>query len=212
MDLSSLSPEEIEELKAALADPPKDPIKITASALELLASKVEAIEAKVDAVCKIEAKVDAVCKVVYDDFIGGIKELADGKARSDRIGGLKSKYGSLFSGPGYPEYLGDHLEGNPDGIYDLLDEHLAKLREGEGYTDEIGESEIQKIAKEIGDRVAKITGKPVAVETNEITAEPEKPKEEPKAEEKPPIKEEEDPMAKLKKHIGGLKERGGQAA
>ena len=205
--LNSLSPEERAALKEALSNPPDDPMEIIASAIELLMAKVEAVE----------QKVDAVSKVVYDDFIGGIKELSDSRAKVERVSGIKSKYGSLFGGPGIPEYLSDHLGGNPDSIYDLIDEHLQKLKGGEGFTDEMGDSEIQKIAKEIGDRIAKITGKPVSVETTEVAAatpdagtEPKA--EEPKAEEKPPIAEEEDPMAKLKKHIGGMKERGGQAA
>ena len=211
MDLSQLSPEEIQELKSALAEPPQDPVQVLASAMELLMGKVESLE----------AELSKVCKVVYDDFIGGIKDLASEKEHTDRIGGLKEKYGGLFGG--YGDYLSDHLDGNPDGIYDLLDEHLSKLKEGEGYTDEAGDSEVQRIAKEIGDRVAKLSGKPAEVAASPADdgagkATPPEPKEEPKEEPKKeePKKEEapkeEDPMDRVKKHIGTLKERSGQAA
>src|SRR5271157_3470503 len=192
MDLSSLSPEEIQELMA----------------------KVESIE----------TKVDEVCKVVYDDFIGGIKDLASEKAKADRIGGLKSTYGGLFSG--YGDYLGDHLDGDPDGIYPLLAERLDELKDGEGF-DEKGE--IERIAQEIGARVAKLTGKPVEVETAvgegetpveakegpaEIDKAPEPEKEAGPKEHEQPMNEpvEEDWESRMKKHLSGLKERGGRVA
>lgn len=220
MDLSSLSPEEIEELKAALAAPQEDPIQTLASAMELLMAKVESIE----------TKVDEVCKVVYDDFIGGIKDLANEKAKADRIGGLKSTYGGLFSG--YGDYLGDHLDGDPDGIYPLLADRLDELKDGEGF-DEKGE--IERIAQEIGARVAKLTGKPVTVEaagkveeakpdgaSGEIGPGPEGTEVEPKPEKEAGQKEHEQPTnepaeedgweSRMKKHLAGLKERGGRVA
>jgi len=210
MDLSSLTPEEIAELKQALAEPPEDPIKVLASALELLMSKVESIE----------EKVDGVCKVVYDDIIGGVKDLASEQERTSRIDGLKSKYGELFSP--HSAYLKDHLDGDADGIYPLLADRLDELGKGEGYTDEMGDAEIQRIAKEIADRVAALTGKtvvaqadgaPPSVSEPDGAKAPEPPKEEKKEEpkkEEPP--KEEDPMKSVKDHIGKLKDRAGQAA
>jgi hypothetical protein len=211
MDLSTLSPEEKQELMAALSEPQEDPIQTLASAMELLMAKVESVE----------KKVDEVCKVVYDDFIGGIKDLASEKSKADRIGGLKSSYGGLFSG--YSDYLGDHLEGDPDGIYPLLADRLDELKDSEGFDEK---SEIERIAQEIGARVAKLTGKPVAAEVVEgdttaigegetpeeakkgpgeidKTPEPEK-----SAEGKEKSTEEEDPMAGLKKRIKGFREKG----
>jgi hypothetical protein len=213
MDLSSLSPEEKQELMAALSEPQEDPIQTLASAMELLMAKVESVE----------KKVDEVCKVVYDDFIGGIKDLASEKSKADRIGGLKSSYGGLFSG--YSDYLGDHLDGDPDGIYPLLADRLDELKDSEGFDEK---AEIERIAQEIGARVAKLTGKAVEVETKapegdttaigegetpeeakvgpgeiDKTPEPEKP-----AEGKEKSTEEEDPMAGLKKRIKGFREKG----
>ena len=210
MDLGNLTPEEkaaIIEAAQVLQTEPEDPVKVIASALELVMAKLEAVE----------EKVDGVCDTVYNQFIGGINDLAAEKAHADRIGGLKSQYGGLFSGPGIPEYLDTELGGDPDKLYDLLDEHIAKLKGAEGFDASTfnEEDEIKNIAKTIGERVAKITGKPVVAEAEGAPAEVvEPPKEEPKAEEKPAEepKEEEDPYKGLKDHIGKLKERGGQAA
>jgi hypothetical protein len=218
MDLSILSPEEIAELKSALENPPEDPVQTLAAAMELLMSKVEAIE----------EKVDGVCKVVYEDFIGGIKDLASEKAKADRIGGLKSSYGSLFDP--HKDYIADRLGGDADGIYPLLAERLDEIKDGEGFDEK---SEIEKIAQEIAARVAKLTGKPVTAEVispegdttavgdgetlkeskvgpGEIDKKPEPEKPAGGNEKSTP---DEDPMAGLKKKVMGLREReSGQAA
>jgi len=204
IDVATLSPEEkaaIMEAAQVLQNQPEDPIAVIASALDLVMAKIEAIE----------EKVDGVCKTVYDEFIGGINDLAAEKQKADRIGGYKEKYGGLFGGPGIPEYLDAEGVGG-DKLYELLDEHIAKLKESSG--DEFNEeSEVQNIAKTIGERVSKITGKKPEVEVEKVEAAPvveAPPAEEPKKEEPP--KEEEDPMKGLKDHIGKLRERGGQAA
>jgi len=207
MDLSTLSPEELEELKTALAEPPEDPIQILAKALELVFSKIEAME----------EKVDGIDHWIQDQLIGGIRELSEAnvaaeteKARTEKIGGLKSKYGDLFSP--HSAYIKD-MEGDEDAVYPALADHLDQLSKGEGYTDEMGESEVQRIAKAIGERVAALTGKPAVVKAEgaePIAAVPEgEKKEEPPKEEE---KKEEDPMEHVKKNIGKLKERSGQAA
>jgi hypothetical protein len=203
IDVASLTPDEkaaILEAAKTLAEQPEDPIAVIASALDLVMAKIEAIE----------EKVDGVCKTVYEEFIGGINDLASEKQRADRIGGYKEKYGGLFGGPGIPEYLDAEGVGG-DKLYELLDEHISKLKEssGEGFNEE---SEVQNIAKTIGERVSKITGKKPEVEVAKVEEAPVEapPAEEPKKEEPP--KEEEDPMKGLKDHIGKLRERGGQAA
>ena len=201
MDISTLSPEEkaaILEAAKVISEQPEDPVQVIASALDLVMAKLEAIE----------EKVDGVCKTVYEEFIGGINDLASEKAKADRIGGYKEKYGGLFSGPGIPEYLDAEGAGG-DKLYELLDEHISKLKEGagEGFKEE---DEVANIAKGLGERVAKITGRPVAVEAESAPVAEETQAEEPPKEEKPP--EEEDPMANVKKHIGKLKDRSGQAA
>jgi hypothetical protein len=201
MDIANLTPEEkaaILEAAETLKNQPEDPIVVIASALDLVMAKLEAIQ----------EKVDGVCKTVYEDFIGGINDLASEKQKADRIGGYKEKYGQLFGGPGIPEYLDAEGVGG-DKLYELLDEHISKLKESEGFNEE---GEVQNIAKTIGERVSKITGKKPEVEVEKVEAAPVEspPAEEPKKEEPP--KEEEDPMKGLKDHIGKLRDRGGQAA
>jgi hypothetical protein len=159
MDISALTPEEkaaILEAAKTLQEAPQDPIQIIASALDLVMTKLEAVE----------EKVEGVCKTVYQDFIGGINDLASERQKAERVGGLKTNYGSMFSGPGYGEYLTDRI-GDPDALYDLLDEHIQQLKgeAGDGEFDEKGT--VEGIAKKIGTSVSKITGKPVAAETTE---------------------------------------------
>ena len=209
MDLGNLTPEEkaaILEAAQVLQNEPEDPIKVIASALELVMAKLEAVE----------EKVDGVCDTVYNQFIGGINDLAAEKAHADRIGGLKTQYGSLFGGPGIPEYLDAEGYGG-DKLFELLDEHISKLKGEEGFDESTFNEEdvIKNIASTIGERVAKITGKPVVAQADGGPAEVIEPKESEKPAEEAPKeepKEEEDPYKGLKEHIGKLKDRGGQAA
>lgn len=184
LDLSGLSPEELEELKHALENPPVDPIKEIASAFSLLCDKVQSLEQKV---LDLE-------DTLMNKFMGGILELGQENIRTSRVAGLKGRYGDLFSP--YSSYLSDKLGGDPDGIYDLIDK------------DGLEEDNIKALAEEIGRRVAEITGKPVAVEVKS-----EAPAEEPKAEApKEEAKPEDDGMAGIRDYIGKLKDRSGQAA
>lgn len=194
MDLSALGPNEIMELKAALEsyEPPEDPLKTLATVVDLLCEKVKAYEERI---AKLEG-------IVIDDLMGGISALAQETENAQRLSGIKSKYGSLFPGE-YGSYLKDRL-GDPDKIYELLDQHLQEMSKTEGYTDEIGDASINDIAKEIGRRVAEITGKSATVETAAVEVPAEPAKEEPKAEE--------DPFKSIKDQISKLKERSGQAA
>ena len=157
VDLSSLTPEEIADLKAALdAPPPEDPVKTLASVVEMLISRMQPIEERL---AKLESFIEK-------DLVGGIQELSEAQAAASRIAGIKGKYGDLFSPFG--SYLSDRL-GDPEKIYDLLDKHLAELKGADGYSDEMGESSIKSIAEEIGKRMAEITGKPVVVESASAT-------------------------------------------
>lgn len=195
IDLSSLSPEELEQLKSAIENPPVDPIKELASVISLMCDKVEALE----------NRLGGLEKKVIDELMGGILELGQENIRTSRISGLKGKYGELFSP--YSSYLADKLGGNADSIYDLIDEHLQGLQGVEGYNDEMGDTSIHDIAAEIGRRVAEITGKPVEVEVAKVEA-AETPKEGAKEEAKP----EDDGMGSIKDYISKLKDRSGQAA
>ena len=195
MDLSSLTPEERAALKAELdAPPPEDPVKMIASLMDMLIERMQDLDERI---CRIDT-------FIQKDLIGGIKELSDSQASAARLSGLKGKYGSLFEP--HASYLKDRL-GDPEKIYDLLDQHLAELRGVDGYTDETGDSSIKSIAEEIGRRVSEITGKPVVVEE---AASAETPAAE--AVEAAPEAEESDPMAKLKEFISKMKERDGRAA
>lgn len=205
MDLSTLDPKDIAELKEALSsyEPPEDPVKTLATIVDLLCQKLQEIEGTV---------------AQHDDFInngliGGLQTLSAEQTKAQGISGLKGKYGSLFGAPETGAYLKDKI-GDPDNIWELLYENLEQLKGQDGYTDEMGDKSVQEIAAEIGRRVAEITGKPAVVEATSEPA-PEA-KEAPKAEEKPAEKPAEEPKpdesGRIKGIISKIKERAGQAA
>ena len=186
IDLSGLSPEELEALKEAIEHPPVDPLKEMAAAFQLMCDKVGALEQKV---LDLE-------DTLLNKFMGGILEIGQENIRTSRVSGLKSKYGEMFAP--YSSYLSDKL-GNADDLYDLIDK------------DGLEEDSIKALAEEIGRRVSEITGKPVEVEVSkteeapaEAPAEPEKPKEE--------ATPEDDGMGSIRDFVSKLKDRSGQAA
>lgn len=146
MDLSMLSPEEKEILRAALNEQPSEShgdidddrafLEPIVKALQLLTEKVEMLE-----------------KVVMDDIIGGVKSLYDENVRKTSIDELRGKYGSMFD-PLEPAWK----EMNEGGdLYEKLYEIVEKLRGEEGYTDEIGDEKIKDIAGKLGEKVKKIS-------------------------------------------------------
>jgi len=182
LDIATLTPEEREILKAQLAEEPCDPIEELANAMDIIVTKVEALEERLG---KTE-------EALFDKIIGGIRGLYDENVRATSISDLKGKYGSLF-GP-YEEGLGKL--GTKD-VYGALHEMLSKMKEDPGYTDEMGDSKIKEIAKQVADTFASLTGKPVEVETAKV---------EPAAEEKPVEEEtEEDPQAAIRAAVERMK-------
>ena len=107
--------------------------------------------------------------------------------RASSITDLKGKYGSMF-GP-YEEGLGKL--GTKD-VYGALHEMISKMKEAPDYTDEMGDTRIKDIAKQVAETFASLSGKPVEVETAKV---------EPAAEEP----EEEDPQAAIKAAVERMK-------
>lgn len=158
MDLSSLSPEEIEVLKDALAqhgnssptvhgdiEDDKKFLEPIVTALEMLTQSVEELQEKF---CYLE-------KVVMDDIIGGVKGLYDDNVRTMGISELKGKYSEMFE-PLVPAWK--QMSETEDDIYEKLYDIVNELKGKEDYTDEFGDSELKGIAEKLKGKIEGIKG------------------------------------------------------
>lgn len=170
VDLSSLTEEEIAELKQAIENPPVDPVKTLASVMDLLIERLQSREQEYDALC---SRVDKLESFIEKDLIGGVMELSSAQEKAKRISGLKGSYGTMFEP--YDSYIKEKL-GDTD-FYEELSSLLDTVKDKEGYDEAAA---IKEVAEEIGKRVAEITGKPVTVEATAVESAP---AEEAKAEE-----------------------------
>lgn len=177
MDLSTLSPEERQTLREALDQEPADPMGQLAAVLDLLCSKLEALEER-------QSKLESV---VVDEIIGGISNLYSDNMRVEGIKGLKGKYGDLFG-----QHEGAFKELYDGDVYEKLFDMIEEMKGGEGYTDEAGDSEIKKIAAQLGEKLAKVKGPEPAATAVEVKTEEVEP----------------DPMEKIVSGIKKMKTRG----
>lgn len=136
-NLDSLTPEEKEELKAALnggghPDAEQDAGMIDQSN-DMIANMLQLIVERLE---KLE-------EAVYDNLIGGIRTLYDTNKRKMGIDGLKSKYGKDLDP--YSEPFKE-MQGGAD-LYDRLYDEIENLRNaaGEGWNDEVESGEIGKM-------------------------------------------------------------------
>jgi hypothetical protein len=179
--LQTLSPEERQALREALGQEEQDPIAALAGVLELLASKLEALEER-------QTKLESV---VVDEIIGGISGLYNDNMRLEGIKGLKGKYADLF-GP----HEGAFQELYGGDVYEKLFDMLEELKGGEGFTDELGDSKIKEIATQLQEKLSKVKG-------SEKPAEPVAAELEVKTEAKEP-----DPLEGVRQGIMKMKKRG----
>lgn len=148
MDLSVLSPEEIETLRTALdqyqnVSPSHPDIEQDKDFLEPV---IQAIELLTNAMDCLNEKVEGLEKVVMDDIIGGVKGLYDDNMKSQSISGIKSKYGSMF----------DPLESawKEDGdIYEKLYDVIEELKSKVDYSPEMEDGEIKGLAEMLQKKV-----------------------------------------------------------
>lgn len=173
MDLSVLSPEEIDTLKKALDQyqnvAPTSEHADMESDKEFLNPIIEAIELLMQAVETISDKLDTLEKVVMDDIIGGVKELHDGNVRSMNISNVRDKYSSVF----------DPLESSWKDEGDIYEKIFDKIEELKGladYSEEMEGAEVNNIAEMLQKKVdvnPSTSNDPVA-EVEESSEEPDK--------------------------------------
>jgi hypothetical protein len=196
LDLSSLSPEEIADLKNAIDNPPEDPIKTLASALSMVIDQLEDLSRAHEVAC---ARIDALQKFIDDDLIGGVTSMAAEQEKVKRLAGLKESYGSLFQP--YEGWIKTQVEGGDmENMWPDLDSKLGEMRGSEGFDEA---ATVKALAEKIGAIVADIIGK----KAEEPKAEEAAP-EEIKAEEEKPV----DDLAGLVEMIKRLPSRGEMVA
>jgi hypothetical protein len=156
MDLSPLSPEEIMELKNAIAQHEQtsshSDIGDDAEFLKPIVEALELVASRLDALTESHGQLE---KIVMDDIIGGVKGLYDTNMRTNGISELKGKYGSMFEplAPAWKDLSGEDSD-LMEKLYDIVDE----LKHGEDYSDEKADSTIKDIHSKLLERVKNVKG------------------------------------------------------
>ncbi|MFA5377264.1 MAG: hypothetical protein WC455_16055 [Dehalococcoidia bacterium] len=149
MGLEALSPEEKQTLYEALkAEMGGGDVCECDEKFQQVASLLEAFDGRI-----------AILEdLINNKLIGGIRSLYEDNMRTTAISDLKGKYGSMFD-----PYMEPFNEMYPDqDLWAMLHDHLAKMKQEDGYTDEIGDMKIKEIADQLRGKVEKIRGPAVA--------------------------------------------------
>lgn len=152
--LSSLTPDERAALKAALEESESNPMDELAEAVKYLCTEIDSVK---DMVKTQTDAHDALKKLVMEELIGGLAEAYNSNKEAEEFEGFKGKHGGMFE-PFAEKFKSTY------GI-DLLDrafKHLRELQGEEGYSDEVGSSELEKIVNQIKERLG--FEEPAAVE------------------------------------------------
>jgi hypothetical protein len=143
--LAALSPEERAALKAALEESESNPMDDLAEAVKYLCGEIDSVKEMVKT--QTDAH-DALKKLVMEELIGGLAEAYNSNKEAEEFEGFKGKHGGMFE-PFAEKFKSTY------GV-DLLDrafKHLRELQGEEGYSDEVGSSELEKIVNQIKERL-----------------------------------------------------------
>jgi hypothetical protein len=180
--LSTLTPEERLALKAALDEPEVDPMEKLAEVVKFQSDEMKALK----------EEVAALKTLVIDEIIGAVTETYKANERTAGLTSFKGRYGAQLDPLAEP-----FKKAFDKDLHESMFDHIDGMRGDEGFTDEVGDSEIKTIVDQIKERL-NIKDEPAPAPEGEIG---EAPAETGKAEEEP------DEMQSMYDEIDRMKKR-----